>query len=479
MARVPLLQGAYQSRSLIADAQRCVNLYPEANPGAKEGSEPSPTTHYPTPGLIAFSQATGTPARGLYTASDSRLYGVIGNVFFLVQPNGQIVSLGTLNTHVGPVSMTDDTQEVVIVDGSNTGWQYNMLTGVYGMIVDHTSTFQGAVACAYLDTFTLFCKPDGTGFLSTHSGVPLVFDPLYYAKKTGGNDLMVTLAVVHRELWLLGQATTEVWQDVGGALFPFAATPGVFVQHGCAAPFSVCTTDVAIFWLGTDPQGNGIAFVGEGYKCKRISTHAIEHAWQGYPTISDAVAYTYQEGGHSFWVISFPGADKTWVYDMATGQWHERAWLGPDGTLHRHRGVCHAFAYGKHIVGDWQTGQLYVMDPDYTTDNGGNILRLRSFPHMLADGKRVQYHSFMADMECGTVTEPNWSPQVNLRWSDSRGYTWGTPVLQSMGTTGQYNKWPTWRRLGMARDRVFELSWTGATKTALNGAFIDATPCVS
>ena len=65
---------------------------------------------------------------------------------------------------------------------------------------------------------------------------------------------------------------------------------------------------------------------------------------------------------------------------------------------------------------------------------------------------------------------------VYLSCSDDRGKTFGNPVGQTMGTTGEYLTSISWWRLGMARDRVFQLSWSDPIKTALSGAFVDALP---
>jgi len=70
-------------------------------------------------------------------------------------------------------------------------------------------------------------------------------------------------------------------------------------------------------------------------------------------------------------------------------------------------------------------------------------------------------------------------PMISLRWSDDRGASWSQPLTQPLGQAGQTEINLQWRRLGMARDRVFELSWSSPVKTALNGAFIDVTPCGS
>lgn len=473
MARVSLASGAYSAKSVIADAQRCVNLYPEVNPGAPAGMEPSPTTHYLTPGLGVLVSLGSGQVRGLYTASNGQVYAVIREGLYLVSPAWVLTKIGSLTTTTGPVKMKDNSLTMLVVDGTENGLVLTLGVNVVLPITDGTGAWVGSGTVDYIDTFMLFNMPNGGSFYSTLSN-SVTFDPLYYGAKSGGNDLLVTLAVIHRELWLFGVDTTEVWQNVGGALFPFAAAPGVFIQHGCAAPFSVATADNSVMWLGRDPQGAAIVFQGQGYKVHRISTHALEVEFQKYALLYDAVAYTYQQGGHVFYVLTFPTADKTWVYDMATQMWHERAWCDGDGELHRHRGNCHTYGYGVNIVGDWENGTLYAMADNFTSDVFSPIVRIRSFPHMMADGKRAVFQAFTADCDTGQMLDPNQNPQISLRWSVDRGKTWGNPVPHSLGKTGQGNIWPTWRRLGIARDMVFELRWDNTCITALNGAFVDS-----
>lgn len=63
------------------------------------------------------------------------------------------------------------------------------------------------------------------------------------------------------------------------------------------------------------------------------------------------------------------------------------------------------------------------------------------------------------------------SPSLGLRWSDTRGQTFGNAVAQQFSTDPLTSF--QWNRTGYARDRVFELFWSAAFKTALNGAFVD------
>lgn len=310
---------------------------------------------------------------------------------------------------------------------------------------------------------------------------PPAFDPLYVAGKTGYPDLLATIVAVHREWWLLGSfESTEVWYDAGGANFPFQIMPGVFIQHGCIAPYSVQTHDLVTFWLGIDNAGIGTVFLGSGYAAKRISTFAIEKFitsfLQAGNTISDAIGMVYKQQDHIFYILTFPSADITLVYDLTEGLWHQRVWTDPDtGNWHRIRANCCAFAYNVNVCADWQNGNIYVLDLANFTDNGGPIVRQRSFPHLLNDGKRFAYDAFTLDMDCGQgiPTNPTYKPQLTLSISDDRGNTFTNLPMQSMGAQGQYLTQMIWRRLGLARDRVFRVTWSEPVFTALQGAWLD------
>lgn len=479
--RIPLLGGYYQAKSLIASAQRCLNLYPEINPKDAE----TPVTHYQAPGLdILATAALQKPWRTLYRASDGQGFGVIGPNVYYVAPDWSQVLLGTIADSGTNVSMQDNGLVICLVDGSPNGYAIDLESHSFAPISE--TNFYGATRVDYLDTFFLFNRPGTNQWYISLSNVTYdmlvnenptpAFDPLDIAAKTAYPDPIQTLICMHREVWLIGQLTIEIWYNAGTPDFTFGTMPGAYIQHGTCAPYSVATQDLAVYFLSQDLQGQAIIMRGAGYVAERISTHAIEVAIQSYAVISDSIGQCYQQEGHTFYVLIFPTANKTWVYDEASKLFHERAWTDPDnGTLNRHRMNCCANMYGKNVVGDWQNGNLYAFNLNTYTDFGGPITWGRSFPNMVDNFDRVMYSSFIADMQVATNPDltPDNPPLVSLKWSDDRGQTYGNAVTQSMGAGGQYLTTIQWSRLGMARDRVFDLSWSAPMKTALNGAFIE------
>ena len=483
-----LADGAYTARSVIASAQRCVNLFPEVNQLNTTTYIPqqmtnSITTHYPRAGLTLLATIGTGPIRGAYFANNGQLYVVSGAGVYAVSSSWNATLLGSIAYGTTPVSMGDNSLTLVLVDGTTDGYTITLATNAFAAISD--PAFYGADGVDYIDTFMFFNKPGTPQFYCTTSEVVTPFDALYFANKTGYGDNLVRAVAMHREIWLIGETTTEVWYDAGNATFPFAEVPGAFIQYGCAAKYSVVVKHKEIFWLSQNSQGEARVLMATGYDVEVVSTPAIENELQKYSTISDAIGFMYQQGGHEFYVLTFPTANKTWVFDNLTQLWHEEAYLGADGLEHRIRPMCAAFAYGQCIGGDWQNGNLYLFDVNNQTDNGEPIQFVRSFPTTQNELKRIRYDKFTADMQVGGATsggQPVAQPEnllVGMRFSDTGGQSWSDITYQAIGDIGQFNTNMQWRKCGIGRRRVFELRWSAPVPTALNGAYIDVTPCAS
>ena len=381
-------------------------------------------------------------------------------------------------TGTGPVSIADNGTQIFFACNPD-GYIYNESTNVFAKITD--PDFPGAVTVQYLDGYFVFNEPDSQLLWITALLDGTSIDPLDFASAEGSPDGIVAVAVTHRELWVFGTDSVEVWYDAGTADFPLARISGAFNEIGCVAPYSVAKLDNTLYWLGTDARGQGIVYKANGYTGARVSTHAIEYAIQSYSTISDAVAYTYQQDGHAFYVISFPTAGKTWCYDVATNLWHERAGFS-NGQFTRHRSNCQCNFGGTIIVGDYLDGRIYSFDLDVYADDDQVQRYLRSWraiPPGQNNLNRTAQHSLQLDCESGVGlnTGQGSDPQVLLRWSDDGGHTWSNEHARSLGAIGATGQRVIWRRLGMTlklRDRVYEVSGTDPTKIAIVGAELHA-----
>jgi hypothetical protein len=308
-------------------------------------------------------------------------------------------------------------------------------------------------------------------------------DPLEFAQTAASPDGLVAVVANFREVWAFGTNSIEVWSDTAALDFPLERIPGAFNELGCAAPYSIAKMDNSLFWLGRDRRGQGIVYRANGYAGQRVSTHAVEWQIQQYADLTDAIGYTYQQDGHNFYVLIFPTANTTWVYDAATQAWHERAGF-VNGAFTRHRSNCQMSFNNKIVVGDFQNGNIYSFDLEDYSDNGQIQKWLRSWralPTGQNNLKRTAQHSLQLDCESGTGLNlgQGSDPQVMLRWSDDGGHTWSNEHWVSIGKIGEYYRRAIWRRLGMTlklRDRVYEVSGTDPVKIAIMGAELILSP---
>ena len=461
---------SYTLGSKNVDAQRCINMYPELNE-LGTGKEREIASLVSTPGLELIEILGDGPVRGLHAGSNGVLYVVSGHLLYSVDSDFIPNHIGTLKTGYGNVSMQDNGMILVVVDGDN-GYHHTLGTQETTQIEDEA--FLGSRQVAYQDGYFIFSKPDSGIFYIAGLG-SIDFDALDFASAEGLPDNITGILCDHRELWLFGEVSTEVFYNTGAAAFPFQRVEGSFIEHGCVATFSISKLNNTVYWLGRNEQGDGVVWAAEGYAPRRISTHSVERAMQKYGDLSEATAWTYQENGHSFYALNFEQNDTTWVFDTASGQWHERAFT-ENGRLHRHRVNNHAFFAGKHVVGDFENGNLYEMSETIYSDNGSEITRRRVSPHITETLDRLFYSNFQLDIETGVGvdgTGQGVTPQAMLQWSDDGGHTWSNEYWRSFGEIGVRYKRAIWRRLGQSRDRIFRVTITDPVKVALIGAELD------
>ena len=282
--KTPILGSTYVARSVNAADARMVNLFPEIIPEA--GKEPAFLQR--APGLRKLATIGNGPIRGLWEYGGF-MYVVSGNQVYKVNSSYTATLLGTVANASGPVSMVDNgTQLFIACNGPS--YIYNATTNVFQQITD--GDFPGAVTVGYLDGYFVFNEPNSQRIWVTSILDGLSVDPLDFASAEGSPDGVVGIIVSHRELWVLGTNSVEVWYDAATQGFPLERIQGAFNELGCAAPYSIAKMDNGVFWLGKDARGQGIVYRANGYTGQRISTHAVEWHIQQYGNLSDNIGDT-------------------------------------------------------------------------------------------------------------------------------------------------------------------------------------------
>jgi len=450
--------GSYVYRSVNYDCQRAINLYPASS---ESGNSKGQFILCPTPGRVLFSTLPVQSIRGEYT-NLSRAFVVSYNTLYELFSDGSYVALGILNTFSGNVSMADNGLQLMIVDGTPTGgYIFDLTTGVFTQIT--APAFGGGVLVCFIDGYFMVNVPDSGIYQWSGIYDGLAWDGADTANAEGSPDNLVALVVAHRQVFLIGGHTIEVIYNTGASPDPFERVQGVFMEYGTEAPFSVIQTANTIFWIGSDSEGRNVVWMAEGYQPSRISTTAIENYLNKYDTTT-ATSYSYQEDGHFFIVWNVEGMPTSLVYDVTQKQWHERAfWNSSAGMYTRDRANFHMYVFGKHLVSDYENGNIYDQSLNYNDDNSGLIRRQRTMPYFTDDLEYLYFSEFQIDMQTGVglvsdANTANTDPQIALRWSDDGGHTWSTEISVPIGKTGEYNTRAIWRRLGRSRARVWECS---------------------
>lgn len=482
--RIGFVGGSYTVQSSAIADEECINLFAETNesgPPAVQGTmygggySGALKSQLYTPGLKVFATLPGKSVTGEYWT---------GSRFFSVS-NSRLIELAADGTQTDRGQVLSDDKAACICANSiqllivSAGHAY-CFTLATNALVDVTSQLAGVpIQCDCSDTYGIVIFKDSNKFqisqvldFSTWPG-QLVNAVSVFAEN------ITSLIVNHRELWICGPKRTQPYQDTGGTNV-FDVIQGALIETGSAATFGLSRVDNSVFCVGEDERGALIAWRSNGYTPVRISTHAVEVWLSQQANIAGLTAYSYQDRGHLFWVLYVPGSDCTWVYDVGENLWHKRAaWV--NGVFQPHWSWNHAYAFGKHLVGDWNSGNVYEMSPNYLDDNGTAIRRLRRAPIVSKEREWLNHSQLTVDFQTGLGPQPPLTdgdgnerqPQAMLRWSDDRGMTWSNVHTCDCGFAGQYDVPVHWMRLGRSRNRVYELSMTDPIPWVIVDAYLE------
>ena len=454
VADIGFVGGNHLGRSRIIDSERSINWYVEV----ESPTSNKPVALVPTPGVGAPKGTLGGVSRGER---------VVGNVLYVVASgtlwsiNAAYVStnLGSLTTTTGRIKMSDNGSQLMIVDGAN-GYIFDTGTSTFTQIADADFP-NGTDDVTYQDGYFICPIKNGNTYAISALNDGLAWNALDIGIANGTPTDIVAVMSDHQLLWFFKEDAIELHYNNGNADFPFQRMQGAFQEVGCAAKYSPAKLDGSVFWLAKSPRGEVIVYRAQGYSKSRVSDHQIEFILDSYATVSDAIGMSYVEEGHSFYALTFPTADATWVYDAASGLWHERK--SYTGTSWGRWMANHITSFnGETHITDYRNSNIYVLSHAEYEEDGQFIRRLRACRHINNDRKRLSFSSFEVIMErgAGLVSGQGVDPKVMIRISKDGGYTWSNEHWVSAGKIGEYQVRAKLNRLGIGRDWVFEVSVT-------------------
>ena len=535
--QIPLFGLGHQGKSPAVTAQRRLNVYYEFH----QEQDRTAVSIHGTPGLILFANFGDTPVRG-WLAVNNTLYTVHRGTLYTVSNAAVKTAVGTLNTTSGKVSMAYNGSQVMIVDGTN-GYIYDETYSTFAQIkqystgtttattanklvdsgasfdsdgttagqivynttdstqatitaVDSATTlsvssdiftsgenyavgnnsFQnGAATVTFLNTYFIVESSDQFYISGANNGFD--WDATDFATAESSPDGIVRVYSDHGDLILFGALTTENWGNSGATDFPFSKVQGISAEWGLAAMWSIAKFDNSLMYLAKNRMGEVMLVRLEGYYPQPIKDDEFHALINSYSTVSDATGFGYLLGGHPMYQINFPSEGKSWLYDGSTNLMTELKSYG----VTRHRAELYAHFINQNYVSDYSNGKIYRLDRSTYDDNGDAIVRQLRSKHIFKDDKNIIVDSLQLNIETGTglATGQGSAPLAMLRYSKDLGHTWSGEIQASIGAIGKYETRCIWRRLGVSRDWVFEISISDPIPVHITGANLMAREGIS
>lgn len=504
-------QKPYASPYYSIGREICENMYLEF-----AQSEEAKNKYYllKIPGLKRFGNIPATnqgACRGMITAGNGRTFGVFGNSLQEILLDGSRSEIGIFNTYTGVVQMAENGFQLIAVDGTN-GWILNFADNNWTIISDEyfpgnsQATLAPTHVC-YIDTYFIVNVPNTNEYYYSESYYQRAHDdttsdynplepngywnPINSGKKIGKSDNIIGLANCNNYLWLFGYNSNEVHYDTGDFNNQlFARYEGAILNFGCNSANSIATYANNVFWLSSDISGTLGVFTNEGMTPKRISTRGIEQIIEEFSTYTDCIGYTYAQAGHAFYVMQFPTANRTFVYDLVTDSWHARTFLDAGtGSLYAWKGMFATKNFDKLIMGDNASSAIYDLDPTYYQNDNAldadfNYIRCcKNTPILFSNGVNVRYDwvSIICNQGYGlannTVAGVGQSPTVQLAYSNDTGVTYTNERTAPLGKIGEYSNRSRILSLGMGRNRVFRITMTDPVPFILVELLINGQEC--
>ncbi|MDH4327381.1 MAG: hypothetical protein OEV77_02575 [Nitrospira sp.] len=420
------------------------------------------------PGLAEhIDLGTGAPVDGLYFLEQTRVALAVsaGRVFKITDAYGAVSELtgSTALLSNAPVKFAGDATRVVMANGGRM--VYTDLATLTTMADADAPT--AVTHLAALDGYIL-ANVGGSGMMMFSDLNDLTsWQALSFFSAESKPDPVVAIDEGFREIIALGRETVEFWINDGQN--PFSRIQGSAQPFGTSAAYSLALVGSTWMWLDhkrrfVSMQGRQVVPVSSPY----------DRVIQRYQAVDDAVGYATTIDGMPLYVLNFPTAGETLVYNYMSQHWHKWGyWVGAQGLYQRYRGLsyCYATAWNQHLVGDRQNGKVYLAARGVYADAGDPIRSLVRTGH-ISHGMHADKQSDIVRLHCkrGVASSDVTDPQIILRRRINNRPQWGHERWKSLGQAGQHTPYIDWKRNGIYRTCQYELTHTDNTDLVLMGA---------
>lgn len=439
--QIPILNGIYTDNTPELRTAYPVNLVP-----VPKQSGISSEFLRPGDGIVQNGTGVGIDRGGVNWQGS--LYRVMGTKLVLINSAGTVTTLGDVG---GPISelVTFDysfDQLAIASGGRLYYWDGSTLTQVtdpdLGVVLD----------VCWVDGY--FMTTDGEFLIVTELSDPTQVNPLKYGSSEVDPDPVVALLKLRNEVYALNRNTIEVFDNVGGDLFPFARIDGAQIQKGVIGTQGCCVFIERIAFLGGGRNEAPSIYVGASAVAEKISTQEIDNLLLEYTEAQLALVKleARNDKNHQHLYVHLP--DRTIVFDsqasaaMQTPVWFTLTTALTGFAQYRARNMV--WVYDKWMVGDPQSSNIGYFVQD-TGHHWGERVRWE-FGTLIVynEGNGAIFNELELVSLTGSValgTNPFISTSYSL---DGRSYSQDKFI--AVGTIGNTRKRLAWFQQGHMRN---------------------------
>lgn len=395
----------------------------------------------PADGVVQIGTGPGID-RGSINWGDV-CYRVMGSKLVSVASDGTVTIIGDVGGTVSQVSL-DYSFDYLAVASDSLMYLYNGIT-----LTQITDADLGVVVdFIYIDGY--FLTTDGTNLVVTELGDPFSVNPLKYGSSEIDPDPIKAILDVGNEPYVMNRYTIEVFENVGGSVFPFQRIEGANISRGTIGTHSCAVYMESVAYLGGGRNEAPAVWMSVSGNTAKISTSEVDQLLLGYTTAQlESVVFEVQvEKGFNHLHIRLP--DKTLVYDFPASQVIQRpVWFvltsgvgNGSQCLISNRCRC----YDKWIVGNPQSFAVGELTNEVSTHWGDAVSWEFNTQILYAEGRKGIIHELELVGLTGRVTLGD-DPRIYTQYSTD-GETWSVRKYRSAGKIGERNKRLTWLQQG-------------------------------
>lgn len=440
MVQIPILSGIYTDT--LPDIR---TAYPVNFQAVPKNSGVSAGFLRPAPGIEEMATGPGVDRGGIEW--NGLLYRVMGSKLVFVSTGGTVTELGDVGNDGQPVTLDYSFDRLGIRSNGNLFyWNGATLTQV-------TDPDLGVVNdMLWVDGYWM--TTDGEFLVVTELVDPTAVDPLKYGSSEADPDPILAIRKIRNEVYALNRHTVEVFDNVGGELFPFARIEGAQIEKGTLGRNCTCVFLESLAFIGGGRNEQVSIYVAMNGNAQKVSTHEIDLLLEQYTEaeLADSVLEARNQGSHQFLYVHLP--DKTLMYDAGASEaLGQPVWTILQSGLNetgKYRARFFVRVYGRWICGDTQTAKLGFLVEDVSTHWGEKNRWEFSTLMVYNEGRGAIFHELELVALTGSYALGA-TPAITSSYSLD-GLTWSTDRTISAGSNGQRGKRLVWFGQGYMRN---------------------------